>query len=111
MVGGANSPGVLPVDVKYSLFGLVTFEGAPGENVGWSVAGGDLNGDGLDDLIIGATGLSFANNEGGVYVVYGSRRAFPRTFTLATMTERQGNYIQNFLFCTSLILPFKRVLD
>jgi hypothetical protein len=46
-------------------------EGAlPGDNVGWSVgAAGDLNGDGFDDLIVGAP---YANGDAGAaYVIYG----------------------------------------
>lgn len=44
---------------------------------GWSVAGaGDMNGDGSDDLVIGAPGTSY-QVRGQVYVVYGSGEPLP----------------------------------
>jgi hypothetical protein len=41
---------------------------------GYTVKGADVNGDGIDDLLIGATGLDFyaTNNVGGAYVVLGT---------------------------------------
>lgn len=44
---------------------------------GWSVAGaGDMNGDGSDDVVIGAPGISY-RVRGHVYVVYGSVQPLP----------------------------------
>lgn len=46
--------------------------------VGQEVAGaGDVNGDGLDDVIVGANGSSFRNRQGAgaAYVVYGKRES------------------------------------
>ncbi|MSR63940.1 MAG: hypothetical protein EXS08_16060 [Planctomycetes bacterium] len=47
------------------------------ESLGTSLASGDIDGDGFDDLLIGAPGATpFANHRGGkVYVVYGNRSA------------------------------------
>lgn len=92
-IGGAKSPGVLPVDVRYSLFGLTTFNGVAGDNTGWSLAGGDINGDKIDDLIIGATGktLGFGPVEGGLWGVYGHHITFPREMNLSDMNAHQGD--------------------
>lgn len=48
---------------------------------GWSVAGiGDVNGDGLDDVAVGAPRLDNGqSNEGRVYVYHGSRTGLPTT--------------------------------
>jgi hypothetical protein len=58
----------------------------PGDRFGASAATGDLNGDGIADLIIGATDADGPRKEranaGQVYVLFGST-SFPRTIDLA----------------------------
>jgi hypothetical protein len=58
----------------------------PGDRFGASVATGDLNGDGIADLIVGATDADGPRKEranaGQVYVLFGST-SFPRTIDLA----------------------------
>jgi len=55
----------------------VTIYGAlPGDNLGFSVIGGDLNGDGVDDIVVGAPGsnglTSIRTDLGEAYVIFGS---------------------------------------
>jgi hypothetical protein len=55
----------------------VTILGArPGDNLGYSVAGGDLNGDGIDDIIVGAPfsdgPFKERTDPGEAYVIFGS---------------------------------------
>ena len=60
---------------------------------GWSVSGaGDVNGDGLDDVIIGAPGawLDDRNGVGESYVVFGSTQGFPAVFPLADLKPENG---------------------
>lgn len=71
----------------YILFGPVTtsvpllqagvrlYGEAPGDLAGWAVSGvGDVSGDGLDDVIIGAPGSDrLAEDAGAAYVIFGSR--------------------------------------
>ncbi len=65
-----------------------------GDISGYSVSGaGDVNGDGIDDLIIGALwadpdGLSGA---GESYVVFGSTTRFPSSLELATLSGRKAS--------------------
>lgn len=61
--------------------------GAKGDLSGWSVSGaGDFNGDGFDDVIVGAP---YANNSGISYVIYGSKFSFSAIY-LAALTSEIG---------------------
>jgi hypothetical protein len=77
-------------------------QGAPGNLAGRSVSSaGDINGDGFDDLIVGAPyaseGATFA---GGAYVIFGAASDFGtdvsgrQVLDVATLTSSQGFYIQ-----------------
>lgn len=56
-----------------------------GDSAGASVGGaGDINGDGIDDVVIGAPG----GNEG--YVVFGNSQGFDSTFDLANLNGTNG---------------------
>ena len=91
-----RTTGFSPIDLT-SLSPSVGFmlTGAPGDYAGRSVSfAGDVNGDGFDDLIIGATG----NNAGGIragsaYVVFGHSGAFG-TVDLANLSAVAGFVIQ-----------------
>ncbi|MEH1919023.1 beta strand repeat-containing protein [Nostoc sp.] len=61
-------------------------------SLGWSVSSaGDINGDGIDDLIIGAPDAS-PNGElsGQSYVVFGSKGGFDAQFNLSTLNGTNG---------------------
>ncbi len=56
---------------------------------GWSVSGaGDVNGDGVDDIIIGAIGANGRSGES--YVVFGSAAGFGAALDLATLNGSNG---------------------
>ncbi|MFM8745887.1 MAG: beta strand repeat-containing protein [Aestuariivirga sp.] len=74
-----------------------------GDNAGWSVSSaGDVNGDGYDDLIVGArTGDDGGTNAGEAYVVFGSGSGSGtvdatgrRVIDLTSFTPAQGFIIQ-----------------
>ena len=67
--------------------------GAPGDFSGKSVASaGDINGDGFDDLIVGANGAdpSNLNYAGASYVVFGKAGGFAASLNLATLNGTNG---------------------
>ena len=71
--------------------GFAINAGQPGESAGYSVAGGgDINGDGINDLIIGAP-TSLGAGEGKVYVVYGPWNNFFRPSFLALAREDEAS--------------------
>jgi Ca2+-binding RTX toxin-like protein len=66
---------------------------AAGDNSGWSVSSaGDVNGDGFDDLIIGANGAdpNGITNAGQSYVVFGSNSGFGAGLDLSTLNGSNG---------------------
>lgn len=78
-------------------FNLATLNGANGFTIpgitdagrlGLSVAMGDINGDKITDLVVGAPLTNFYS--GAAYVVFGSRNGFPANFNLATLNGVNG---------------------
>ena len=64
-----------------------------GDYSGSAVASaGDLNGDGIDDLVIGATGADagLGSTTGGIFVVFGTRDGFAPSLDLATLDGTNG---------------------
>lgn len=73
------------------LHGFTINGSAAYQNAGRATGAGDLNHDGIDDLVIGATG---AVSSGAAYVVFGRNTgtgpAFPATLELATLNGSNG---------------------
>ncbi|MBE9098364.1 Ig-like domain-containing protein [Vacuolonema iberomarrocanum] len=66
---------------------------APDDRAGFSVSGaGDVNGDGIDDLIIGAAGAAPNGNDfaGESYVVFGRDQGFDPSLELSDLDGRNG---------------------
>lgn len=61
------------------------------DNSGESVSGaGDVNGDGIDDIIIGAPDVSASDRDGSAYVVFGTDGGFAATFDLSSLNGANG---------------------
>jgi hypothetical protein len=70
-----------------------SIQGEPGSLSGYSVSAGDVNGDGMDDLVIGAPGGDDGEGgsvDGAVYVVYGKKGGFASKLDLAKLDGRNG---------------------
>jgi hypothetical protein len=60
--------------------------GPSGQNVGYSVSGGgDVNGDGVDDVLIGAPGPTGNFGAGTSYLVFGSASGFAASLYLTAL--------------------------
>ncbi|GIX35523.1 MAG: hypothetical protein KatS3mg126_1302 [Lysobacteraceae bacterium] len=102
LLSGAGAPAVQADDFPpvVNLSALAATEGtrfdpvSNGEHTGWSVSGqGDINGDGVDDLVISghrATPSPATSFAGRVYVVFGKPAGFPATFDLSALDGSNG---------------------
>jgi len=63
------------IDLAQEEAGLHILGALPGDSLGFGVAGGDLNGDGIDDVIVGAPGsnglMNIRTDLGEAYVIFG----------------------------------------
>lgn len=80
----------------YATFNLSTLDGVNGftingvfenDQTGWSLGSGDINGDGIIDMLIGANAAPWYANlgPGQSYVVFGSEIPFPLNFNLSNL--------------------------
>ena len=67
--------------------------------LGNAISAGDLNGDGIDDLVVGANnagdaitnfGFTYSNNKGEVYVIFGKQNSFAADFNLQSLNGKNG---------------------
>ncbi len=70
------------------------------ENLGYSVSGaGDVNGDGCDDLIIGASAAYYSQttyDAGQSYVVFGKSSGWSSAFSVSTLNGQNGFCFQGY---------------
>ena len=98
VVFGSNQP--LPGTIELANLdgsnGFVINGGAAGDALGISVSqAGDLNADGVDDIIIGAkTADANGVDSGATYLIYGSPKTFPATIDVATLDQSEGFVLQ-----------------
>ncbi|RJF88260.1 hypothetical protein D3874_15595 [Oleomonas cavernae] len=82
--------------------GFVMLGAATSDGAGWSVSsGGDINGDGLDDLVVGGVNVDDGGADAGAaYVVFGTAGTFGtavggrQVINFATLSAAQGFIVQ-----------------
>ena len=97
---GASDTATVSVDYAQNAIALAALDGTNGfrldgidayDDSGFSVAGaGDVNGDGIDDLIIGAPAPAATAVAGESYVVFGSAAGFAASLDLAALDGTNG---------------------
>ncbi len=89
----AQFPAEIELTDLNGLNGLIINGENTGDVSGFSVASaGDVNGDGIDDLIIGAFGADQGgeSSAGKSYVIFGSRNGFSNPLNLSTLNGENG---------------------
>ena len=73
---------------------------ALGDNAGYSVSGaGDINGDGFNDVIIGAGGAApHGTRSGSTFVIFGTARILPTNLDLAALDAANGFRLNGVAF-------------
>ena len=69
-----------------------------GDSFGYSINGGDINGDGLTDLIVGAV-QGISKQPGAVYIFFGSEKGISRSPSIILRGQRKGEW---FGFSTAI---------
>ena len=83
---------VLPrtIDLSATSADVTVYGADPGDQLGTAVATGDVNGDGIPDLLVGAPGASGPSNQRGgageAYIVYG-KRAIPSVIDIQNQAQ------------------------
>lgn len=96
--GTNNLPSIIDV---FSLNGQNGFKISgikPNDGLGFSVSGaGDINGDGLSDIVVGAPGGALVDPgfAGNAYVIYGKNNSFPAELNVSTLNGQNGFAIDN----------------
>ena len=88
-----KAQGLLDASTLRGQNGFTITEGSSGDDAGYSLATGDINGDGFDDLIIGApyaNPYDYASPAGRTYVVFGSSSGFDSSLSLSSIDGING---------------------
>lgn len=86
----AEFPDTLTTDSLNGRNGIRLFGSQDKDYFGASVAAGDVNGDGLPDVFVGAYRMNTSNGNGSGYVLFGSRAGFPASLIVTALNGSNG---------------------
>ena len=97
--GGCSVPGTVQLSLLNGTNGFTVNGISTNDRAGYAVSGaGDVNGDGFDDIVIGAFGADPTGYASGQsYVVYGGT-ALPSTFELSSLNGASGFRVNGVTF-------------
>ncbi|TKJ28682.1 hypothetical protein CEE39_09875, partial [bacterium (candidate division B38) B3_B38] len=86
VIFGSSSPSSKTIDLSTQTADITICGDDAGDNSGYALASGDVNGDGYDDIAIGAPGAGPGGrlSAGETYVIFGESFASPTTIDLST---------------------------
>jgi len=86
--GASTFPKIFNVSILDGTNGFIINGNSANSHFGWSTSGaGDINKDGINDVIVGAYGAKFG--AGQAYVIFGST-TFPQTFNVSSLNGNSG---------------------
>ena len=99
----ADFPAVVELNAVNGTDGSQITGEAAGNYAGQSISNvGDINGDGIDDFAIGATGVG-GISQGAVYIVFGTASGFGANFSLSSLTGSNGFQINGGEYAQDLV--------
>ena len=107
-------PGIIQLGDLGRSSGFTIFGKNGGDRLGISVgSAGDVNGDGIDDFILGAHRVSSGSifTAGAAYIVYGKTSSFPVFFDLDTLDGTNGFKVEGALSEDSLGISVSKAGD
>jgi len=91
---GSDQPFASSIDLETvdGTDGVILTAGAAGDYTGYEVSVGDINADGVDDIITSAPLFDFTGRDdaGQAYVIYGQNQSWSASIDLSSLTANQG---------------------
>ena len=89
--GKSNLPSTIEMSAFADSIGFTIESDIAGQRIGYSIASGDLNGDSIDDVLIGAYYSDINGTDTGTsYIVFGKKSSFDEGINLTNLKAQEG---------------------